>query len=62
VLTHRLKDLEDLGVIDREVKDTYPPQVEYSLTEFGRGFLPIIDMIAAHGQKLVRKSKRQSST
>lgn len=59
VLTQRLRDLEDLGVIHRQVLETYPPQVEYSLTDFGRQFLPIIEQIAEVGKKLVRKSKRQ---
>ena len=62
VLTQRLRDLEDLGVVNRQVLETYPPQVEYSLTEFGRQFLPIIDQIAQVGQNLVRKSKKQKSS
>ena len=59
VLTQRLRELEDLGVLHREVLDTSPPQVEYSLTASGRLFIPIIDAIAEVGQKLVRKSKRK---
>lgn len=58
VLTERLRDLEDLGVVHREVLPTSPPQVEYSLTDLGRSFLPAIDMIAELGKKMVRKSKR----
>jgi DNA-binding HxlR family transcriptional regulator len=58
VLTQRLRDLEDLDVVAREVKDTYPPQVEYSLTPLGRSFGPILESIAEVGQKLIRKSKR----
>lgn len=58
VLTERLRDLEDLGVIHREVLPTSPPQVEYSLTDLGRSFIPAIDMIAELGKKMVRKSKK----
>lgn len=58
VLTARLRDLEDLGVVHREVLTTSPPQVEYSLTDLGKKFIPIIDSIAELGQKMVRKSKR----
>ncbi|MCE3011309.1 MAG: helix-turn-helix transcriptional regulator [Proteobacteria bacterium] len=61
VLTHRLRDLEDLGVLEREVKETYPPQVEYSLTAFGRKFEPILESIAAVGQGLLRKSKKTAA-
>lgn len=59
VLTQRLRDLEDLGVIHREVKETFPPQVEYSLTPFGKKFVPILESIAEVGQGLLRKSKQQ---
>ncbi len=58
VLTQRLRDLEDLGVVHREILETYPPQVQYSLTVFGKKFLPIIEMIADVGQSLVRKSRK----
>ncbi len=61
VLTHRLRDLEDLGVVHREVKETFPPQVEYSLTDLGHKFLPILDSIAEVGQSLIRKSKREQA-
>ncbi|MFZ4402911.1 MAG: winged helix-turn-helix transcriptional regulator [Pseudobdellovibrionaceae bacterium] len=58
VLTQRLRDLEDLGVVERTVLDTYPPQVEYELSSFGKKFIPILDQIAEVGSNLTRKSKR----
>ncbi len=61
VLTHRLRDLEDLGVLEREVKETYPPQVEYSLTSLGLKFGPILETIASVGQGLLRKSKKTAA-
>ena len=60
VLTQRLRDLEDLGVVDRNVIESYPPQVEYSLAEFGKKFLPILDQIAEVGSNIIRKSKTKS--
>lgn len=45
-ITHDLRLLENLGVVDRRVIPDTPVRVEYSLTEMGRDFLPIIDMMA----------------
>lgn len=41
-LTKDLRLLEHSGVIHREVYPVVPPKVEYSLTEMGRDFLPIL--------------------
>jgi DNA-binding HxlR family transcriptional regulator len=35
VLSIKLKDLEDIGVVRREIVDARPPRVRYSLTERG---------------------------
>ncbi len=35
VLSIKLKDLEDIGVVTREIVDARPPRVRYSLTERG---------------------------
>ncbi|MCV2867562.1 helix-turn-helix transcriptional regulator [Defluviimonas sp. WL0002] len=40
MLTQSLRDLERDGIILREVFDTKPPSVSYSLTDIGQGFLP----------------------
>ena len=36
VLSTKLRTLQSQGVVNREVKPTSPPSVEYSLTELGR--------------------------
>ena len=61
VLTQRLRELEELGVIVRDVKETFPPQVEYSLSEMGQRFLPILDSISEVGLDLLRKYKKTIS-
>ena len=40
MLTQSLRNLERDGIITREVFDTKPPSVSYSLSELGEGFLP----------------------
>ncbi|HEV2479087.1 MAG TPA: helix-turn-helix domain-containing protein [Puia sp.] len=45
VLTEQLKELEEDGLLKRISFKELPPRVEYSLTEKGLAFLPIIDAI-----------------
>jgi DNA-binding HxlR family transcriptional regulator len=53
MLTARLRELEDKGVIDRTVTPTSPPSVEYSLSELGRELVPVIDSIVRVGTRLI---------
>lgn len=52
VLTTRLRNLEEKGIVTRTVLPTSPPSVEYALTELGRELVPAIDAIVAVGHKL----------
>ena len=52
VLSQRLKELEDKGVLSRHVMSTTPPSVEYALSELGRELVPAIEAIAHVGYKL----------
>ena len=58
MLTTRLKELDEKGVVNRDVKPTSPPSVEYSLTREGRELLPAIEAIAAVGRKLKRRRNK----
>jgi DNA-binding HxlR family transcriptional regulator len=42
VLTERLRELEQLGIIRRRIVSEYPIRVEYSLTDMGKGFEPVL--------------------
>lgn len=42
MLTNQLRELENDGIIHREVYQQIPPKVEYSLTDKGRTLGPII--------------------
>jgi DNA-binding HxlR family transcriptional regulator len=45
-LTKELRMLEHYGLVHREVYREVPPKVEYSLTEIGREFLPVIKTLS----------------
>ena len=55
VLTERLRELEQLGIIKREIVSEYPVRVEYSLTDIGRGIEPIILSAASFSMKYMPK-------
>lgn len=50
MLTMQLRELEQAGVLHREVYAQVPPKVEYSLTELGRTLEPIILQLATWGE------------
>lgn len=57
VLTSQLRDMEENGLVHREVYAEVPPRVEYSLTELGRSLQPILYAMQVWGEDY--KSKNQ---
>lgn len=53
-LAAKLKELEALHLITREVFAEVPPRVEYSLSDTGAKLKPVIDEILAWSQGYVR--------
>ena len=55
VLTARLRELEQRGVVERSVLDGTPPNIEYRLSEMGMELIPILDLFSEISQKLKNK-------
>jgi DNA-binding HxlR family transcriptional regulator len=51
MLTLHLRELEDDGIIHREIYQQIPPKVEYSLTEFGKTLEPILLTLLKWGEQ-----------
>ncbi|MGP7816379.1 winged helix-turn-helix transcriptional regulator [Niallia sp. 01092] len=51
VLTDQLKQLERDGLVRREVFNEVPPKVEYSLTELGKSFVPVLNTMCQWGNE-----------
>jgi len=50
-LSKRLDDLESQGIITKVTYPEVPPRVEYRLTQKGDDLLPILEQMAAWGEK-----------
>lgn len=51
VLAAKLRDMEENGLVHREVYAEVPPKVEYSLTELGQSLKPILDAMWKWGEE-----------
>lgn len=49
ILTQQLRELEEYGMIKREVYPENPPKVTYSLTELGYTILPVLKALCDWG-------------
>jgi DNA-binding HxlR family transcriptional regulator len=58
MLTLQLRELEQDGVIHREIYQQIPPKVEYSLTEFGESLIPVITIICDWGRQNLETIRR----
>ena len=59
VLTENLKQMEEDGLIKREVFAEVPLRVEYSLTELGESMRPIINALADFGNEYKKSHKNK---
>lgn len=54
MLTQQLRLLEEDGLVNRVVYPVVPPKVEYSLTEFGKTIIPILDVMCDWGAEYLK--------
>ncbi|WP_170464377.1 winged helix-turn-helix transcriptional regulator [Ruegeria arenilitoris] len=52
MITERLRQLEDQGLVHRQVMDTAPVSVQYSVTELGQTALGFLDELRKWTEKL----------
>lgn len=53
MLTQRLRDLEDAGLLERRVIPSSPVHVEYELTDAGRELEPVLDAVIAWSHRWI---------
>ncbi len=57
-LTNKLRELEDDGILDREVYAQVPLKVEYHITELGLSLNPIIAEMSKWGLQFVQPDEQ----
>ncbi len=62
VLSERLKELEQEGIVERRVLAEPPIRVEYSLTEKGEALAPVIEAIEAWSHRWIELDPTQPVT
>lgn len=50
ILTNQLRELENDGLVHREIYKEIPPRVEYSLSEIGQTFIPVLFTLGNWGK------------
>ncbi|WP_283610687.1 winged helix-turn-helix transcriptional regulator [Faecalispora anaeroviscerum] len=58
-LTKQLHMMLENGLIERTVYHQIPPKVEYSLSELGRHFEPVLEAVGVWGQEYIAYLKTQ---
>lgn len=53
MLSQQLRDLEDCGMLRREVLPEKPPRTLYSLTGFGRSAVPVLEAMCSWGAEVL---------
>lgn len=59
MLTKQLRDLESDHLILRHVYPTVPPKVEYEITEIGKQFIPVLEMMHHFGAAYIDEYREE---
>jgi|SRR6185295_2310314 len=62
VLTQQLRELVNDGIVRRQPKGAIPAPVEYSLTEYGRSVLPLVEDVRLWGRAHLEHLTAQTDT
>ncbi|TCZ73245.1 transcriptional regulator [Paenibacillus albiflavus] len=62
MLSQHLRDLEREGIVDRMVYPAIPPKVEYSLSEYGRTLIPVVEVMCAWGKNHNKQKYEESAS
>ncbi|RED52570.1 winged helix-turn-helix transcriptional regulator [Cohnella lupini] len=57
ILTNQLRELERDQMVRRKVYQEVPPKVEYSLSDAGKSFIPILEVMGEWGKKYAMSKK-----
>lgn len=57
VLTSKLREMEELGLLERTIYPQIPPKVEYTLTDIGYSLRPVLDSLKGWGKDYKRYTK-----
>ena len=57
VLASKLREMEELGLLEREVYPQIPPKVEYTLTDIGYSLRPVLESLKCWGKDYIRYTK-----
>ena len=60
VLTQQLRELIADGIVERDAKGAVPAPVVYSLTEYGRSLLPLVENVRAWGRGHIERLQEES--
>jgi DNA-binding HxlR family transcriptional regulator len=55
VLTEQLRELVNDGIVQRNPKGAIPAPVEYSLTDYGRSVLPLVEDVRLWGREHLQR-------
>ncbi|TVX99999.1 winged helix-turn-helix transcriptional regulator [Cohnella terricola] len=50
MLAQHLRELENQGIVTRTIHPSVPPKVEYSLSEYGRTLVPVLQSMCDWGR------------